>query len=112
SLYEANSRSITTPACATNLPAMRIAISGTHGSGKTTLINDFLKAHPDFFHEPEPYTALVENYGEEFSAEPGGDDFYRQLNFSLERLGHYSPDANVIYERCPADFLAYILALK
>ncbi|HKO96471.1 MAG TPA: AAA family ATPase [Pyrinomonadaceae bacterium] len=91
---------------------MRIAVSGTHCSGKTTLIDEFLTAHPEFVHEPEPYTVLVEDYGEEFSDIPGLDDFYRQLEFNVERLNLHSQAEQVIYERCPIDFLAYILALR
>jgi predicted ATPase len=91
---------------------MRIAVSGTHCSGKTTLIDAFLIAHPDFAHEPEPYTVLVEDYGEDFPAEPVADDFFRQLEFNVDRLSRYQPDERVIYERSPVDFLAYILALK
>jgi len=49
---------------------MRIAVSGTHGVGKSTLIGAFLRRHPEVVHEPEPYTVLVEDLGDEFSAEP------------------------------------------
>jgi hypothetical protein len=91
---------------------MRIAVSGTHCTGKTTLIDAFLIAHPDFAHEPEPYTVLVEDYGEDFSSEPCADDFLRQLEFNVDRLRQYQLGERVIYERCPVDFLAYILALK
>lgn len=91
---------------------MRIAVSGTHCCGKSTLIEEFLCAHPDFAHEPEPYTVLVEDYGEEFSSEPCVDDFYRQLEFQVDRLRVHSSGERVIYERSPIDFLAYILALK
>ena len=90
---------------------MRIAVSGTHGVGKSTLIDDFLRVHPEFEHEPEPYEVLVEEYGEEFSEEPCVEDFLRQLEFNLERLGQHVSDENVIYERCPLDFLAYLSAL-
>jgi hypothetical protein len=91
---------------------MRIAISGSHSTGKSTLIDEFLRTHTDFAHEPEPYVSLVEDYGEEFASEPCVDDFYRQLRYNLDRLGFYSQEKRVIYERCPADFLAYILALN
>lgn len=91
---------------------MRIAVSGTHCVGKSTLIDEFLRCHPDFAHEPEPYTVLVETYGEEFSSEPCVDDFYRQLEFNVAQLRRNSADDPVIYERSPVDFLAYILALK
>ena len=88
---------------------MRIAVSGTHGVGKSTLIDEFLRVHPEFEHEPEPYAVLVEDYGEEFSEEPTVEDFLRQLEFNIERLGQHGE--NVIYERCPLDFLAYLNAL-
>jgi predicted ATPase len=90
---------------------MRIAVSGTHGVGKSTLIEEFLRVHPEFVHEPEPYEVLVEDYGEEFSAEPCVEDFLRQLEFNLERVGQHEQQENVIYERCPLDFLAYLTAL-
>ena len=90
---------------------MRIAVSGTHGVGKSTLIDAFLRRHPEFVHEPEPYTVMVEDMGEEFSAEPSVEDFRRQLDFNIQRLSQHTPGENVIYERCPVDFLAYIHAL-
>jgi predicted ATPase len=87
---------------------MRVAVSGTHGVGKSTLIDEFLRRHPEFVHEPEPYTVLVEDLGEEFSAEPCVEDFVRQLEFNIDRLQQHTPEENVIYERCPVDFFAYI----
>ena len=91
---------------------MRIAVSGTHCVGKSTLINEFLAVHPEYTHEPEPYATLVEEFGEEFSAEPNVDDFLRQLEFSIDILAKHARGEKVIYERCPLDFLAYIEALE
>jgi hypothetical protein len=91
---------------------MRIAVSGTHCCGKSTLVDEFLLAHPDFIVEPEPYTVLQDDYGELFAAEPSADDFYRQLEFNVDRLRRYRTADRVIYERSPVDFLAYLLALK
>ena len=76
---------------------MRVAVSGTHCSGKSTLIDEFLRANPDVVHEPEPYTVLVEEFGEEFSAEPCVEDFYRQLEFNIDRLQEHAGGARVIY---------------
>ena len=90
---------------------MKVAVSGTHCCGKSTLIDRFLITHPDFAHEPEPYAVLEEQYGEAFAAEPSADDFYRQLEFNIDRLRGYESGEMVIYERCPIDFLAYMLAL-
>jgi hypothetical protein len=91
---------------------MRIAVSGTHGVGKSTLIGEFVSQHCEFTHEPEPYTVLVEDFGEEFSDEPNVEDFRHQLEFNIERLRQHAPGEKVIYERCPIDFLAYIDALE
>ncbi|HEV8168155.1 MAG TPA: AAA family ATPase [Pyrinomonadaceae bacterium] len=90
---------------------MRIAVSGTHSVGKSTLIDEFLRLHPEFEHEPEPYEVMVADYGEEFSEEPCVEDFLRQLEFNLNRLDQHASSEDVIYERCPLDFLAYLNAL-
>ena len=90
---------------------MRIAISGTHCCGKSTLIDQFLTTHPEFRHEPEAFEAL-EDGGEVFSAEPSADDFVRQLEYCVNRLDQFGSGDNVIFERCPADYLAYLLALE
>ncbi len=91
---------------------MRIAVSGTHCCGKSTLIDAFLLNHPDFSHEPEPYIVLQEEYGEDFAAEPSLNDFHRQLEFNVQRLRHYHFGERVIYERSPVDFLAYMMAIN
>jgi predicted ATPase len=91
---------------------MRIAISGAHCTGKSTLIDEFLRVHPEFVHEPEPYTVMVDEFGEEFSAEPRAEDFLRQLEFNIDRLKQHGRGERVIYERCPIDFLAYVECLS
>lgn len=88
---------------------MKIAVSGTHASGKSTLIELFLLAHPEFAHEPEPWQQMRDQ-GEDFAAEATAEAIQRQLAFSLERLAE-NTDPQVIFERCPVDFLAYLLAL-
>jgi hypothetical protein len=90
---------------------MRVAVSGTHGCGKSTLIDAFLLNHGDYLHEPEPYEQLHDLYGESFAAEPSADDYFRQLEYHLGRLDAYSETDRVIFERSAADFLAYLFAL-
>jgi hypothetical protein len=90
---------------------MRVAISGTHCCGKSTLIDAFLSSHAEYAHEPEPYEILTDLYGEDFGAEPSAEDFFRQLEYHVGRLHQYSPGDRVIFERSPADFVAYLLAL-
>ena len=55
---------------------------------------------------------MVEDFGEEFSDEPEVEDFRRQLEFNIDRLQQHAPGENIIYERCPIDFLAYVDALE
>lgn len=90
---------------------MRIAISGTHCSGKSTLVNDFLLKHPDFNHEPESYEVLQEEHGEIFAADPGAEDFIKLLEHCVTRVWRYGAADCVIHERSPVDYLAYLLAL-
>jgi hypothetical protein len=90
---------------------MRIAVSGTHCCGKSTFIDAFLTSHPKYTHEPEAYVAL-EDRGEIFSAEPFADDFVRQLEYCVNRLDQLGPGEHVVFERCPADYIAYLLALE
>jgi hypothetical protein len=91
---------------------MRIAVSGTHCSGKTTLVEDFLLRHPQYEHEPEPYEWLTEIRGTGFSSELTAADVWQQLEISIERLSLHGPGSNVIAERSPLDFLAYLEALR
>ena len=90
---------------------MRIAIAGTHCSGKSTLVEAFLGSHTDYTHEPEPYEALQEIHGECFADDPSADDFLQQLLYLLERLKQYRVSERVIFERSPFDFVAYQQAL-
>lgn len=90
---------------------MRLAISGTHCSGKSTLVEAFLAAHPNYKHEPEAYEQLQESYGESFLAEPSAEEFLRQLEYHIERLQTYRDSPDVIFERCAVDYLAYQQAL-
>jgi hypothetical protein len=89
---------------------MRIAVAGTHCSGKTTLIDDFVEAHPAYRAEPEPYD-LLQELGEEFSAEPSAEDFLRQLEAGVSQWSAFRCTDCVICERSPYDFLAYLRAL-
>ena len=51
-------------------------------------------------------------YGEAIGDEPTTDDFWRQLELSVDRLRTYGRGARVVAERSPVDFIAYMLALS
>lgn len=85
---------------------MRIAIAGTHRSGKTTLVEDLSAALPQHLVVEEPYYLLVEE-GHDFAEMPSVEDFELQLERSIDLVDDGEP--NVIFDRCPADFLGYLL---
>ena len=87
---------------------MRIAVSGTHFSGKSTLVEALSEALPQYVTVEEPYVLLAEE-GHLFTDPPSREDFELQLERSLEDLKDSGSD--VIFDRCPADMLGYILSL-
>jgi len=86
---------------------MRIAISGTHFSGKSTLVEALSEALPHYITIDEPYQLLQEE-GYEFAELPSIEDFELQLERSIESLDEKAP--NIIFDRCPADILGYLLS--
>lgn len=59
---------------------MRIVVSGTHASGKSTLISDFATAHPEFAVLPDPFEELLDDSFDE----PDAALFGRQLDAAGE----------------------------
>ena len=86
---------------------MRIAVSGTHFSGKSTLVEALSEALPQYTTIDEPYHLLQEE-GYEFAELPSIEDFELQLERSIESLDEKAP--NIIFDRCPADILGYLLS--
>src|SRR5262245_11866745 len=84
---------------------MRIAISGSHRVGKSTLVEELSAALPKYTTVDEPYHALEED-GYEFADPPSLEDFEAQLEHALETLNEARD--NTLFDRCPADFLAYL----
>ena len=84
---------------------MRIALSGTHRSGKSTLLEQLSEQLPDHATVEEPYWMLEEE-GYEAADPPTIEDFQAQLEKSLECLEEGVRD--VLFDRCPADILAYL----
>ena len=86
---------------------MRIAVSGTHVIGKSTLVEALGDRLPDHTVVPEPYELLADR-GYEFAYPPILEDFVAQLRQSLAVLRRPAP--NLILDRSPLDFLGYIYA--
>lgn len=87
---------------------MRVAVSGTHRAGKSSLVEALSARLPGYRVIDEPYASL-EDEGYEFSDPPAIEDFEAQLARSLALAGELPADALV--DRCPLDFVAYLRAL-
>ncbi|HET6968392.1 MAG TPA: hypothetical protein VFI44_08955 [Ornithinibacter sp.] len=83
---------------------MRIVVSGTHASGKSTLVSD-VAGSLGSTQLGDPFEWVDED-------EPAGaSSFVRQLAVAAERLTELPPGSDVVAERGPVDFLAYLAAL-
>ena len=85
---------------------MRIAISGSHLVGKTTLAEALAEALPRHELVPEPYHLLEED-GHEFAEMPSIEDFELQLERSIQCVQESGTD--VVFDRCPLDILGYLV---
>jgi hypothetical protein len=72
------------------------------------LAEQLLEHLTDYELRIEPYYEL-EELGYSFSEKPDAFDFIEQLEYSIKQISK-SGD-NVIFDRCPFDFLAYIKAI-
>ena len=87
---------------------MRIAVSGAHGTGKSTLIADLARNLPGYAVAEESYYALVAE-GHAFAAQPSREEFELLLERScLTLIANDAP--NLLLDRCPADYLGYLVA--
>jgi hypothetical protein len=84
---------------------MRIGVSGTHGTGKTTLVGELCARLPGHVPVDEPFV-LLEEEDYDFEFPPSVEDYRAQLRRSLLVLG--SCGADVVFDRTPLDFLAYL----
>ena len=83
---------------------MRIAISGSHRTGKSTLLAELAQLLPTYTSVEEPYH-LREEEGYELSHPPSVEDF-EALERWLEALAEAGDDA--LFDRCPLDLMAYL----
>jgi predicted ATPase len=88
---------------------MRIGISGTHGTGKTTLAGALCAHLPGHLTADEPYY-LLEDEGYEFAFPPSPDDYRALLARSLQSLSAQPQQPGVVFDRTPLDYLAYLAA--
>ncbi|MDM4722323.1 AAA family ATPase [Micromonospora sp. WMMA1363] len=90
---------------------MRIGVSGTHGTGKTTLVEALCARMPGHLAMDEPYH-LLEEEGYEFRYPPSPEDYRSLIARSVRSLcSPPSPSpSGTIFDRTPLDYLAYLAA--
>ena len=88
---------------------MRVGISGTHGTGKTTLAQELCTHLPGHVTADEPYYVLEEQ-GYEFGFPPSLEDYRALLACSVRSLTSPPLLPGVVFDRTPLDYLAYMAA--
>jgi len=88
---------------------MRVGISGTHGTGKTTLAEALCAHLPDHVVADEPYY-LLEEEGHEFGFPPTLEDYRALAARSVRSLTSPPLLPGVVFDRTPLDYLAYMAA--
>ncbi len=88
---------------------MRVGISGTHGTGKTTLAEALCAHLPSHAAMDEPYY-LLEEEGYEFGFPPSLEDYRALLACSARSLSSPPLLLGAVFDRTPLDYLAYMAA--
>ena len=76
---------------------MKIAVTGAHRTGKTSLVEKLIEALPEYSCKAEAYYEL-EDKGYFFSEIPSLEDYILQLEYSIEQLT--ASGDNIIFDRC------------
>jgi len=84
---------------------MRIAISGTACTGKSTLIADIIKRWPNYTTPAKTYRALLKDTPH--SKQCTKDGQWAILNHLIDDLQKYTKDDMVLFDRAPLDNLIY-----
>jgi len=90
---------------------MRIAVAGSHSTGKSTLIAAFVAKRPEYVHEAEAYEALAADI-DIVSDGPTPEGMAALLEYTIAALSGHQSGACVVYERSPVDYLAYASASR
>lgn len=89
---------------------MRVAVSGSHRVGKSTLIAAFLDRHPRYAHEPEAFEVVGDDVDLTEGGVPTPEGLRALLEYTASAVEAHAPGARVMFERSPVDYLAYAAA--
>ena len=86
---------------------MKIAVSGTHCTGKSTFIKDFLKNWPTYKSPEKTYRDFIKDKNLPHSKNGTEESQRAIMNALLDESQQYTGEDNVIFDRCIVDNLAY-----
>jgi predicted ATPase len=88
---------------------MRIAISGTANTGKSTLVKNILAVWDNYKTPSKSYRDLIKEKNLPHSSATSVDTQWDVLNFMIDQLQGTTTKSNIVFDRCPLDNLAYTL---
>ena len=88
---------------------MRLAISGTAHSGKTTLLKSFLHTWRNYESPSTSYRDILKEKELDHSKGTTPETQTVILDHLVDTVQGYKVEDNVIYDRCPLDALVYTL---
>lgn len=90
---------------------MRIAITGPQNSGKSTLIEEFLKEWPMYKRPSKTYRDIIKEKGLPLNKQGTKESQREILNALVDeaQFASTSDDKHVIFDRCVVDNIAYTL---
>ena len=88
---------------------MRIAISGASNSGKSTLINSFLRRWPMYATPMKSYRDILKEHNLEHSTKTNEETQLLILDSMMKVQEGFKSTDNIIFDRCTWDNLAYTL---
>lgn len=90
---------------------VRIAVVGSHATGKSTLVAALVRRFPGALLVDEPYHTLAAA-GYAFSDPPTVPDFETLFDAAVSTLAIDGAASVIVFDRSPADYLAYLVALQ
>ena len=88
---------------------MRISISGSANSGKSTLVKAFLNKWPMYSTPTKTYRDIIKENNLTHSSNTSDETQLLILDWMMQEQSKYPSGSKVIYDRCPLDNLAYTL---
>jgi predicted ATPase len=88
---------------------MRISISGTANTGKSTLVKNFLAVWPTYSTPDKTYRDVIKEKNLTHSSNTSAETQWEILNFMVDQLQQTTKDSKIVFDRCPLDNLAYTL---